>query len=933
MGAIRLGERGCRTALRAILVAALFAATAAAQDAIARPTLNLDGAWQFRADPQRAGVAGGWQRKFDASRTMQVPGVWQAQGLGEPRSFLRHDYVGLGWYEKQVEVPADWRGKAVTLRIGGASRLTKVFVNGELAGTHDGFSTPFEFEVPKLLRPGAANTIVLSVDNDWPKTAPVMVGGRDISKPIGFLVYQANWGGIYGHVELVAHGDPYIEDAYVLPDAAHGIARIHVRARSVAASGTYTLTVSVGGTSAKAKRPVSLSTGGTADAEFDVALSNPHPWSPEDPFLYRLTVRMEGASGADEYLSDFGMREFAADGEHLLLNGKPYFLRGYGDLDVEPMTGIPPATVEEHERRFRLAKQFGFNYVRLHSRMPTPEMLEAADRVGVLISYEAPVVYAEFLLPHREFVTRELERMVAVTRGHPSVFSVDMGNEMDPDRDFTAETRPEFVSLLRSLRDKAKAIDPSLIVFGSDGFHIPPSDIASPMRGIVPGMVNLGHEFGGYPCSLPNPALIPHFTGMMTPFWLRDIQQWVAKNGLSEAYPALIRDSERLQWESHKYKIERLRANGHFSGYQLWAMTDAPSGVEGGPFEEGILDYFWEPKTIGPEKYREFQTESVLLIDREPQERTFWLDRGMDVRVSLSHFGAQLRNARLEWRAVDAESGAEIAHGAQDGISAEPGRVAEIAHIHLAPGAKDEPVHIRLEAKLAGTDIANAWEFWGYPEVRMPNPSSTVVSQMRTGAIARLYPWMRSQWDPQPPPALVVASSVTSRLYDYVLAGGAAVVFMDKGTVDTPRDVNYFPDFVRWSPKAWGTRIERHPFTSRFVQSGGMDMQFFDLMQDSYGFSEQWIAGAESGRLHPLMWAVRTVPGSLEKLGFVYEFRAGMGKVLLVSLNVEPNLDEAHPAVLYFFDQALRYAMSDDFRPRDQLSAQQFSQFAFVAYR
>ena len=110
-------------------------------------------------------------------------------------------------------------------------------------------------------------------------------------------------------------------------------------------------------------------------------------------------------------------------------------------------------------------------------------------------------------------------------------------------------------------------------------------------------------------------------------------------------------------------------------------------------------------------------------------------------------------------------------------------------------------------------------------------------------------------------------------------------------------------------------------------------MQFYDLMQDSYGFSEQWLAGAESGRLHPIMWGLRTVPGSLEKMGFVYEFRAGKGAVLLVSLNVERNLDEAHPAALFFFDQALRYVQSGEFAPQDELTAQQFSQLAFLAYR
>jgi hypothetical protein len=650
--------------------------------------------------------------------------------------------------------------------------------------------------------------------------------------------------------------------------------------------------------------------------------------------LYQVAVRIAGSGAEDEIIRHFGMREFSTEGERLLLNGKPYFLRGYGDLDVEPFTGVPPFDVDEYVRRLRLAKDYGFNYVRLHSRMPPLEMLQAADRIGVVISYELPVVYAEFLLPHRDFESKELAAMVAVTRGHPSVFSLDMGNEMDPDRDFTPETRPQMRALLRDFYRQAKDMDPSLLVFGSDGFDISPSDIASPMRGIVPGKVNLGHEFGGYPCSLPNPQLIPRFTGVMVPFWLSDIQKWVNKNGLAAVYPDLVRHSERLQWESHKYKIERLRATSHFSGYQLWAITDAPSGVEGGPFEEGVLDYFWQPKSIGAEAYREFQAPSVLLIDRQPEERTFWLDRGTEAKITLSHFGPPLRHGVLRWRTLDAVSGAVLNSGTVSDVAADPGTLVHLADINFGKTNAAKPLRVQLHVELEGDGLrtSNQWDFWGYPEDRATPAMAPVVSLLRNAGVTALYPWIKTQWPGEGAPAVVISSSVAPQVYDYVLAGGKAVVLLDKANVDVPRDVNYFPDFVRWSPKGWGTRIEPHPFSSRFVQDGQLDMQFFDLMQDAYGFSEQWIAGAENA-LHPVMWAVRTVPGSLEKLGFVYEFRVGKGKVLLVSLSVEHNLDAAHPAALFFFDQALQYALSDQFRPRDELTAQQFSQFAFLAYR
>jgi hypothetical protein len=922
-----------------VISLALFGtAIAGAQSSPVRKTVSLDGVWQFQTDPSRVGEAAGWSDGSHAfSKSLRVPGVWQAQGVGEPRSFLRNDYVGLGWYRRDLVIPADWRGKAITMRFGGASRLTKVFVNRHLAGAHDGFSTPFQFDVTDFVRPGVTNHFVIAVDTDWPRSKPVVVNGRDISKPVGFLVYAANWGGLYGSVELVAHSDPYIEDAWVLPEITPGVAHVHVRVRSRKAAGAFRISAAISsadGRLPEVTKQLAVSAAGESEAVLDVPIPTAHLWTPEDPYLYHVAVGLAGSGVTDEVSRQFGMREFGMQGERLLLNGKPYFLRGYGDLDIEPFTGVPPLTVDEFVKRLRVAKQYGFNYARLHSRMPPPEMLQAADQVGLVISYELPVVYAEFLLPHSEFAGRELTAMVKETRGHPSVFSLDMGNEMDPDRDFTDETRPQMRALLQRFYDQAKALDPSLIVFGSDGFDIPPSDIASPMRGIVPGKVNLGHEFGGYPCSLPNPGLISQFTGLMVPYWLNDAQQWVKKNGLADVYPDMVRDSERLQWESHKFKIERLRATGRFSGYQLWAITDAPSGIEGGPWEEGVLDYFWRPKSVGADAYREFQSSAVLLIDREPQERTFWLDRGVEAKVSLSHFGSPLRKGVLRWLAVDAAGGATLNSGTVSNISAEAGSLVQLAAISFGKTNGATPLRVQLRVELEGEGLRtqNEWEFWGYPKQRAGATSGETVSLLRSREVTELYPWMKTRWTEQPP-ALVISPAVTPQVYDYVLAGGKAIVLLDKSNVDVPRDVNYFPDFVRWSPKAWGTRIEPGPFPSRFTQDGHIDMQFYDLMQDSYGLSEQWLAGAESGRMHPIMWGIRTIPGNLEKLGFVYEFRAGKGSVLLVTLNVERNLDPEHPAALFFFDQALRYVMSNAFVPKDVLTPGQFSQLSFLAYR
>jgi len=84
-----------------------------------RPSLSLDGAWQFRIDPNDEGASAGW---FSADvpfpETIRVPGNWQAQGFGEPRNHLSHDYQGKAWYRRTVDIPAYWAGKRVWLHRG-----------------------------------------------------------------------------------------------------------------------------------------------------------------------------------------------------------------------------------------------------------------------------------------------------------------------------------------------------------------------------------------------------------------------------------------------------------------------------------------------------------------------------------------------------------------------------------------------------------------------------------------------------------------------------------------------------------------------------------------------------------------------------------------------------------------------------------------------
>ena len=191
-----------------LVILSLCAAPAVCEAERAR--IDLNGTWEFRLDPQEQGETQSWHSAgVSFPRMITVPGAWQAQGVGEPKGSLRHDYAGVAWYRRSVSVPAAWRGKSVRLRIAGAHRYTTLYVNGRKIGEHRGFSAPFAFDVTDAVRPGEENIVSLRIVN--PGQIP-LEGPRE-QKPVhptGMLNYLGNWGGIYGSVEVLATESTFI---------------------------------------------------------------------------------------------------------------------------------------------------------------------------------------------------------------------------------------------------------------------------------------------------------------------------------------------------------------------------------------------------------------------------------------------------------------------------------------------------------------------------------------------------------------------------------------------------------------------------------------------------------------------------------------------------------------------------------------------------
>ncbi|MCK5458148.1 MAG: hypothetical protein KAI45_13550, partial [Melioribacteraceae bacterium] len=256
---------------------------------IIRPQIDLDGEWEFRIDPKDVGQQEQW---FDTSVPFEdvilVPGAWDAQGVGEETDKIINSYIGKAWYRRVVNIPSDWSGKQVFLRIGGVHRYADVWINGKHVRRHVGYVVDFDIDLTKYVSAGDDATIAIRVDSEQDWDIDALVGAFD------FVDYMEdiNWGGIHQHVWLEARSSEWIEDAFVKPNVAESKIDVEVTF-STEAKGEQELMAEIigpeGDIVVSTSQILNLSEG-NSKVNLSLALDDPLLWSTNHPWLYRLRL-------------------------------------------------------------------------------------------------------------------------------------------------------------------------------------------------------------------------------------------------------------------------------------------------------------------------------------------------------------------------------------------------------------------------------------------------------------------------------------------------------------------------------------------------------------------------------------------------------------------------------------------------------------------
>ncbi len=360
---------------------------------------------------------------------------------------------GVWQYEKTFDAPDDWRDKRVTIEFEGVYRSALVRVNDVLAASRPYGYSQFSFSLDPYLRHGQPNHLMVECrahdDARWYSGAGIY---RDVHLTVTGLVHVAHDGvtvttpEVDTDVALVAV-DTTVSNESPLTRTAH------VRSDIVDPAGQMV---------ASSSGPVTLRPGDTHTLRQRIAVPQPKRWGVDHPDLYTCRTTMtDGATTIDEVSTTFGIRTLTVDAHRgLRINGEVVKLRGACVHHDNGLLGSATIARAE-ERRVERLKAAGFNAIRSAHNPMSRAMLDACDRLGVLVMDEAFDVWTEPKMDHdyatsfADWWEADIEAMVRKDRNHPSVIVYSLGNEI-PDIG-----TPLGGALSRQMAEKVRALDPT----------------------------------------------------------------------------------------------------------------------------------------------------------------------------------------------------------------------------------------------------------------------------------------------------------------------------------------------------------------------------------------------------------------------------------------------------------------------------------------
>ncbi|MGZ3979459.1 MAG: sugar-binding domain-containing protein [Flavisolibacter sp.] len=463
--------------------------------------ISFDKNWRFRKDT----LTGAEKPQYSDKgwRMLNLPHDWSIEDLpnqkeGEVQGPFTQASVGkaatgfteggIGWYRKTFTLNNIYKGKKTYILFDGVYMDADVWLNGHHLGNHPYGYTSFSYDLTSFLNPiGKPNVIAVRAKN------------------IGKNSRWYSGSGIYRHVWLLAVNPVHTKlwgNYVTTPEVSKDKATVNVQT-TIDNKSLKQKTVIVkldlinpsGQVVASQKRLLTAPADSSADLTQRLIVVNPKLWGLDNPVLYKTRVTLISNNRIiDQTITPFGIRSLQFDGQKgLLLNGQVVKLKGgciHHDLGPLGAASIDRA----EERKVELIKKAGYNALRLSHNPPSPGLLNACDRLGMLVldeafdMWELPKNPQDYHLYFKDWWQRDLASMVLRDRNHPSVIMWSIGNEIYEAPDTSG------YQIAKRLSDEVRLLDPTRPV--TDAIVFLPPYTKKPWKDYEPHVANL--DIDGY---------------------------------------------------------------------------------------------------------------------------------------------------------------------------------------------------------------------------------------------------------------------------------------------------------------------------------------------------------------------------------------------------------------------------------------------------
>ena len=817
--------------------------------------INLSGTWQFALDRQATIKAGD-----PLTDTILLPGTTDTNKKGdftaksEETTFLTRpwSYKGRAWYQREVVIPANWKGKAVYLFLE-RTKPTEIYVDGKLVGSSNDISTPQVFNLAKSLTPGK-HQLSIMVDNGSGVPKQLYESSHAYTEST-----QTNWNGIIGRIEL--------------------------------------------------------------------------------------STSLPAATAAKDIHPNF--KDFCIKGQHFYANGHPIFLRGKHDACVWPLTGHVAMDVESWRDYLGTCDAYGINHIRFHSWCPPEAAFVAADEYGIIMQPELPFwgSFDEKDDTLMTFLHKEGENILRTYGHHPSFRMFALGNELWGSIDKMAEFIDDF----------RKIAPDKLYTFGSNyylgyqgvkkgmdyfttcrvggegwgnynthtrgSFSFADADDGGMINHFYPNtMMNfeegcklafpegsswtkavpvISHETAQFQ-TYPDFDEIKKYTGVLYPYNMEVFRSRLEKAGMLDQAKDFHMASGLWSLQLYKQDIEMDLRTKNMAGFQLLDLQDYPGQ---GSAYVGILDAFMDPKGLCTEReWRQWCAPVVPLLVAD--RFCFTNEDGLHAWVQVANYSGQSLNGKtLRWELTGTSlvSSGEIKLPSSEGLFT-------AGELKIDLSAFTQPTQLQLslcidDTEYFGAPYHNTYDLWVYPSwsdlsklesmVTVTNKLDEVaISQLEKGKSVLLMPDSTN---------LCVGGLFTTDYWNFRMF--KTISENNKKQV---------------SPGTLGILTDpKHPIFKGFPTQMHTNWQWFPVIKASHPMMLD-----NTGKdFRPIVQVIDNIERN-HKLGLIFEFQIGKGKLLVCMADLEAA--SSYPEGRAFYRSVLQYITSEDFAPKTHITLEDF---------